>query len=122
MIGWLCPQPKKRKYNFIMRGQVVGNAKTDYWEVLKYGKREIVFYRWRQLGGEVVEMQEVGKGTNPPRQSGRVVHFWQAADYHDRQSQQDDHRMIRWWPKDHHKEYDDEPFEDIDDHDCSLDF
>ena len=85
----------KRKYNFIMRGKVVGNAKTDYEEVLKYGKREIVFYRWRQLGGEVVEMQEVGKGTNPPRQSGRVVHFWQAADYHDRQSQQDDHRMIR---------------------------
>ena len=95
MIGWLCPQPKKRKYNFIMRGQVVGNAKTDDEEILKYGKREIVFYRWRQLGGEVVEMQEVGKGTNPPRQSGRVVHFWQAADYHDRQSQQDDHRMIR---------------------------
>ena len=70
-------------------------CETDDEEILKYGKREIVFYRWRQLGGEVVEMQEVGKGTNPPRQSGRVVHFWQAADYHDRQSQQDDHRMIR---------------------------
>ena len=49
-----------------MRGKVVGNAKTDYEEILKYGRREILFYRWRQLGGEVVEMQEVGKGTNPP--------------------------------------------------------
>ena len=92
---WTLSSTQEWKYNFIMRGQVVGNAKTDDEEILKYGKREIVFYRWRQLGGEVVEMQEVGKGTNPPRQLGRVVHFWQAADYQDRQSQQDDHRMIR---------------------------
>ena len=88
-------QSKKRKNNFIIRGQVVGNGKTDDEEILKHGRREIVFYRRRQLGGEVVEMQEVGKGTNPPRQSGRVVHFWQAADYHDRQSQQDDQMMFR---------------------------
>ena len=29
--------------------------------------RKIQFYRWRQLGSQVVEMQEVGNATNPLR-------------------------------------------------------